>query len=304
MNIKKRLSGCALGSAIGDALGMPLEFGPASPEDNLIRQMKAGRLSAGSFTDDTEMALALAESLAYQHPLDPNDLSERFVAWLKTNPPDIGLHTRSALGYIAQGKSWSETESLILKIKPDSAGNGSIMRCWPVAITWWNHAEDLISDSQLQSRVTHAHPDCIAGSVFVNLMISEFVKGRNRETGLDYALKHTPGLSKDFKAVISAAPQRNRFELLNTGWVRHTIESAVWGLLNFGSFTETVIQVVNLGNDADTAGAVVGAIAGALYGIETIPDDWLDKLHGQWPVDSKKTWFAKDICSLVDKITL
>ena len=302
MEIQQRLYGCAVGAAIGDALGMPLEFGPASPEGNLIRHMKTGRLPAGSFTDDTEMALALAECLAFERSLNPDDLSRRFIAWNDTNPPDIGIHTRSVLDHIAQGKSWSEVENLSLKTNPDNAGNGSVMRCWPVAVTWWKHTENLIRDSQLQSRVTHAHTDCIAGSVFVNLMISEFIKGGAIDAALAYALNHTPGLSKDFKTVITSASRRHRSELKNSGWVRHTIESAVWGLLNFGSFSETVIQVVNLGNDADTAGAVVGALAGAFYGKNSIPHDWLVILRGQWPAGSKNTWFAQDICDLVDQI--
>lgn len=302
MTIQQRLYGCALGAAIGDALGMPLEFGPASPDGKLVRQMIAGRLPAGSFTDDTEMALALAESLAYQRPLDPVDLSERFVNWRNSNPPDIGNHTRSVLALIAQGKSWSEVEDQFLKTHSDSAGNGSVMRCWPVALSWWGHPENLIHDSQLQSRVTHAHPDCIAGSIFVNLMISAYIKRSAKEVGMAYALTNTPGLSMDFKSVITSASQRNRNDLVNSGWVRHTVESAIWGLFNFDSFSETVIQVVNLGNDADTAGAVVGALAGAFYGKDSIPKIWLDQLQGHWPVGSKEIWFAKDICNLVDQI--
>jgi ADP-ribosyl-[dinitrogen reductase] hydrolase len=299
---QQRLYGCALGAAVGDALGMPLEFGPAIPESNFIRDMKEGRLPAGSFTDDTEMALALAESLACHLPLDPIDLSQRFVDWMKTNPPDIGLHTSEVLNLISDGKTWYEVEYHFLSTKPNSAGNGSIIRCWPVAVSWWDNMNNLIHDSQLQSRVTHAHPDCIAGSVFINLLISEFVKGKSRESALGFALENTPELSKAFISVISTAPGRSRAELKNTGWVRHTIESAVWGLMNFESFSETIIQVINLGNDADTAGAVAGAIAGAFYGLDAIPMDWINQLHGEWPVGSENIWFAQDLCDLVDLI--
>ena len=302
MVVQQRLYGCAIGAVIGDALGMPLEFGPPSPEGQFVRQMRAGRLPAGSFTDDTEMAVALAESLADQRPLDPVDLTKRFVAWRETNPPDIGIHTRSILGRIAQGESWREVEDQFLKTGSDNAGNGSVMRCWPVAVAWRDHQEELIQDSQLQSRVTHAPPDCLAASVFTNLAISQFIEGNSIDSGLAYALSHTPALSKDFKAVINSAPRRSRSELKNSGWVRHTIESAVWALLNFNSFAETVIQVVNLGNDADTAGTVVGAMAGAYYGLQSIPNDWLNELQGQWPVGSTSTWSAKEICSLVDQL--
>ena len=82
--IRDRIRGCAVGAAVGDALGMPLEFGPRRDVDRLVRDMQAARLPAGSFTDDTEMALALAESLVARSPLDPADLAQRFVAWYRS----------------------------------------------------------------------------------------------------------------------------------------------------------------------------------------------------------------------------
>ena len=103
-----RVQGVAVGAAVGDALGMPLEFKPRRKEDNLVRDMVPGRIPAGSFTDDTEMALALAESLLYRHPLDPVDLSKRFVTWMQGNPPDIGMHTRAVLQRMASGQPWNE----------------------------------------------------------------------------------------------------------------------------------------------------------------------------------------------------
>jgi ADP-ribosyl-[dinitrogen reductase] hydrolase len=104
------------------------------------------------------------------------------------------------------------------------------------------------------------------------------------------------------QAVIRQAPERQREELLNSGWVRHTLESAVWGLLTTGSFEEAVVQVVNLGQDADTAGAVVGALAGAAYGLHAIPARWRAELHGEWPLRSGAHWTVSDLVDLADRL--
>lgn len=133
-NIQTRLRGVAVGAAVGDALGMPLEFGPIIPADSLVRDMRPGRLPAGAYTDDTEMALALAESLLERRPLDPVDLAGRFVAWRRARPADIGRHTRLTLTRMARGEAWDVAAAAVQAENPWSAGNGSVMRCWPVAI--------------------------------------------------------------------------------------------------------------------------------------------------------------------------
>ena len=258
-----RLWGCAVGAAVGDALGMPLEFGPPQPAGRLVREMQPGRLPAGSFTDDTEMALALAESLLAHCPLDPADLAERFVAWYRAGPPDVGIQTAQVLGRIARGEVWNTAVAAVQAGKPDSAGNGSIMRCWPVALAHWDNLAGLLADSRLQSSVTHPHPECVAGSALINAIIYFLVHGATPPEAVARALDTIHDLPPGLAQAITTASGRSRSELKNSGWVRHTVESAIWGLLTTDSFEEAVIQVVNLGNDADTAGAVVGAWAGA-----------------------------------------
>ena len=175
--LQDRLRGVAVGAAIGDALGMPLEFGPAIPADRLVRTMQAGRLPAGAFTDDTEMALALADSLLERSPLDADSLARHFVAWYRTGPSDVGIQTSNVLGRIARGAPWQAAVDAVHRAKPDSAGNGSVMRCWPVALAHWDDLDRLLADSRLQSQVTHPHPECVAGSAFVNATIYHLVHG-------------------------------------------------------------------------------------------------------------------------------
>jgi ADP-ribosyl-[dinitrogen reductase] hydrolase len=300
--VQDRLYGCAVGAAIGDAMGMPLEFGPPILPPATVRKMMRGRLPAGSFTDDTEMAIALAESLLEQRPLDGGNLVSHFVDWMSKGPPDVGIHTSVVLGWMMAGMEWQQGVQRAQVEMPASAGNGSVMRCWPAAIAWWQNRKQLVIDSELQSRVTHPHPDCVAASVFVNWMIAELVAGATPNEAFASALKSVL-LSDEFHQVVVSAPQARSATLKNSGWVRHTLESAIWGLLTTRTFEEAVVQVVNLGGDADTAGAVVGALAGAAYGLEAIPIEWRSTLQGEWPLRSGIFWKEKQLLTLVDRLS-
>jgi ADP-ribosyl-[dinitrogen reductase] hydrolase len=301
--VRDRIRGCAVGAAVGDALGMPLEFGPRQRADRLVREMRPGRVPSGSFTDDTEMALAVAESLVAHYPLEAADLAQRFLAWYRTGPADVGIHTGSVLERIDGGQGWQAAAKAVQRGIPDAAGNGSVMRCWPVALAHWDDTIGLLADSRLQSRVTHAHADCEAGCAFVNAVIYFLLHGAGTAEAVAHAVQVTgDGMVADFRQVIEAAAGRNREELKNSGWVRHTVESAVWGLLTTTSFEEAVVQVVNLGDDTDTAGAVVGALAGAAYGLEAIPGRWREAVRGEWPLRSGKMWRAADLIALADRL--
>jgi ADP-ribosyl-[dinitrogen reductase] hydrolase len=300
--VRNRLYGCAVGAAVGDALGMPLEFLPPIPVQSLVKQMIRGRLPAGSFTDDTEMAIALAESLLEQRPLNGSNLVGHFIKWLRKSPSDVGIHTRVVLGWMIDGMEWQQGMQRAQREMPASAGNGSIMRCWPVAVAWWQDRNQLIIDSELQSCVTHPHPDCVSASVFINWMIAECISGSTPKEAYASALKNV-ALSEEFYQVVVAAPLARRDMLKNSGWVRHTMESAIWGLLTTDNFADAVMQVVNLGGDADTAGAVVGALAGAAYGLNAIPENWRCQLQGEWPLGSGIFWQEKHLLSLVNRLS-
>jgi ADP-ribosyl-[dinitrogen reductase] hydrolase len=299
--MRDRIRGCVVGAAVGDALGMPLEFGPPLPADRLVREMRAGPLPAGTFTDDTEMALALVDSLLAYRGLDPADLAERFASWLESGPRDVGIHTSAVLSSVASGMAWREAADSVQRRSPDSAGNGSVMRCWPVAVARWDDLERLLADSRLQSRVTHPHPECVEASAWVNALLYCLFRDVEPTKAIKRAMEDAP-LPPALQAVIEAAPGRRREELRNSGWVRHTMESALWGLLTTESFEEAVVQVVNLGNDADTAGAVVGALAGAAYGLSAIPSRWTEAVQGEWPIRSGVRWYLAELIDVADRL--
>lgn len=299
---QSRVRGVALGAAIGDALGMPLEFREPSKPGDLLREIVPGRLPAGSITDDTEMALALAESVLTHRPLDALDLSERFVDWFNRGPADYGFQTASTLRQISRGLSWEAVAIQSRRDAPDSAGNGSVMRCWPVALAYLQDAAQLLADSELQSLITHPHPECVAGCQFINALLRELILGAELPDAVRKIIAEvsTPSGLLD---VIENAPKRKRGELSNSGWVRHTLESVIWGLLTTRSFEEALVQVVNLGHDADTAGSIIGALAGARYGEEGIPERWRKALKAEWPIHSGQYLLAKDFIALADELT-
>jgi ADP-ribosyl-[dinitrogen reductase] hydrolase len=297
----ERARGCAVGAAVGDALGMPLEFGSRRSQDREVREMRSGRLPAGTFTDDTEMALALAESLLAHDPLDLSDLAGRFVAWYEAGPEDIGYQTRLVLHEMSRGAEWDQAGKVIYKAYPDSAGNGSVMRCWPVALARWDDRDRLLADSRRQSEVTHRHPDCVAACAFVNAVIYGLLRGAGCPEAVNEALTVVE-LPEPLRETIQSASGMARDHLPSSGWVRHTLQSAVWGLLTTDTFEEAVVQVANLGGDADSAASVAGAMAGAAYGLEAIPPAWRELLRGSYPIESKKPWNADRLVELADRL--
>jgi len=305
--LQDRLRGIAVGAAVGDALGMPLEFRPRRSEYDLVSEMIAGPLPAGMFTDDTEMALCLAESLLLTSPLDPQDLAVRFTGWYQSRPSDVGIHTANVLKLIGQGIPYKEAAKRVQAEDPDSAGNGSVMRAWPIAIARHHNEGFLVSETNLQSEITHTHIDCAHGSMLVNLILFQILRQDNRppeaviREAIALAIDQVP-LDPEFLLAVNLAPMRMRNDLKNSGWVRDTIESALWAVMTTRSFEEALVKVVNLGNDADTAGCVAGALAGALYGLEGIPQRWRKALHGEYPIRSGKLWFEQDFIDLADHL--
>jgi ADP-ribosyl-[dinitrogen reductase] hydrolase len=248
------------------------------------------------------MALALAHSLLERTPLDPADLAQQFVRWYDWRPPDVGIHTATVLREISLGCAWQTASRAAHQAHPHSAGNGSVMRSWPVALAHWDNLAALLRDSRLQSDVTHAHPECLAASAFVNAAIHYLLLGDPPQAAIDKALEASAPPAA-LREVIIAAPKKRRDALPNSGWVRHTVESAVWGLLTTASFEDAIAQVVNLGNDADTAGTVAGALAGAAYGLSAIPPAWRNALRGEWPLRSGDLWDAGRFAGLADRLT-
>lgn len=280
---KDRAVGALLGLAVGDALGTTLEFAARDSVPRVTDLVGGGPfgLAAGRWTDDASMALCLADSLVEggaERGLDPGDLMRRFVRWWKDGENsatghcfDIGGTTRAALARFERTGA-----PLAGSADPRSAGNGSLMRLSPVAIRWRRDLPAAQAAARLQSRTTHGAAEAVeACAYFVELLV-EAIGGAPADT----VLRPREGRSGGRVAEIAAGSfrEKTRDEIASSGYVIHTLEAALWAVSRADSFREAVVEAVNLGDDADTVGAVTGQLAGALWGRSGIPEAWLAKL--------------------------
>lgn len=283
LELQDRYRGCMLGLAIGDALGAPLEF--MSREEikqrhGQLREMIGGgwlNVEPGEYTDDTQMALAIARSIAELGEIRPEDIALRFVDWYNTRPKDIGNTTRRAIEYLVAGMPWVEAgERTTREMNGRDASNGSLMRAAPVALRARADDERLVSQSLDVSRITHANPLASWSCVALNRALAALLAGEvdviERAADVDHP---------EVRAAVLAAPDLEDHEVRSGGYVLHTLGAALWSDHNSDSFEEAVVTAVNLGNDTDTTGAVAGALAGARWGARAIPERWLAVLQGR-----------------------
>ena len=288
-DIINRARGSLIGLAVGDALGVPLEF--KSPETfEPVKDMIGGgsfSLKPGEWTDDTSMALCLAESLIEKQGFDPVDQLERYTRWyreghLSVNGKcfDIGDTTKEALHKFEQthnpccGPTYER-----------SAGNGSIMRLAPVPIFYFSTPEDAINNAGESSRTTHAHILTVDACRYMAGIIVGVIMGHSKEKILSCRYGPISGcwdahdLAPEIdKIACGSFKHKNPPEIEGKGYVIKSLEAALWAFYNSGNFEEGALMAVNLGDDADTTGAVYGQIAGAYYGEKGIPAAWKNKL--------------------------
>src|SRR6516164_1582691 len=285
--MKDRLRGTLIGLAVGDALGAAVEFsspGSFSP----VTGYRAGGphgLKAGEWTDDTSMALALADSIA-SVGWDLNDQASRYVEWWKTGKYsvngrcfDIGITTRSALSRFVASK-----DALVSGDTSDRAsGNGSIMRLAPVPIghagMYPDHIEELSRLADESSMPTHAREQCRSACRYLATVLAALIRGEDRAAVLspDWRPLRLLNEIKPLHPLIQEVAQGSFRQkqppaIEGSGWVVKSLEASLWAFHDAGSFEEAVLRAVNLGDDADTTGAICGQLAGAFWGESQIPE--------------------------------
>ena len=262
--MNQSLKAAVYGLAVADALGVPYEFLPRGSFKAVeMTGYGSHQQAAGTWSDDTSLVLATCDSIREKGKIDPVDMQQRFKNWLfegAYTPDgltfDVGNATREAL---TRGHGLSDEYS---------NGNGSLMRILPLAFT-----EAGPSDVEAVSSITHAHATSVeACQLYVDIarrllkgqQLSEILSGL--ETSTTYArLQTLAELTED--------------DIRSSGYVVDTLEAALWCLLTSTSYPETVLKAVNLGDDTDTVAAVAGGLAGIIYGLEGIPDNWLTQLR-------------------------
>ena len=280
--LRDRYRGVLLGMAAGDALGATLEFmsrAEIRERYGVHREIIGGgwlNLPPGEVTDDTQMASCIARSIADQGRFDPADVAAHFVDWYHSHPPDIGNTTRRSLEYLAQGVPWDEAGLRTHReLRPRDASNGSLMRCAPVALYARRNPAANAQHSADSSRITHANPIAVDACVAYNAALAALLD--NPRADFLAAALAAAG-EPEVRAALEEAPRADPDQLPAGGHVIATVRAATWAVLTHDSFEEAVVAAVNLGQDADTTGAVAGAFAGARWGLAAIPARWQDAL--------------------------
>ena len=276
--------GALLGLAVGDALGAPAEFLTAVQvveKYGVITEMIGGGaydVAPGEATDATEMMLCLAGSLADTGGFDPEDIMARYNAWLESRPRHVSLTVRTALLSYRSGIHWDVASRRAYEILGGpTAGNGSLIRCAPVGLRYWDDEEVRRQLSLRESTLTHF--DRLAGWTCsaLNDLLSAALRGELRERVPDLAQEYEDE-DKRVSAVLKDTPAAEVEEIVSSSFVLDTLQTALWTVLHAADFEHAVTVAVNMGNDATAAGAVTGVLAGALYGESSIPTRWLDEL--------------------------
>jgi len=283
VQIVDRFRGCLLGLAVGDAVGTTAEFKPRGSFPEITDLCGGGpfSLNPGEWTDDTSMALCLAQSLIHCGGLDAMDQMQRYCAWqergyMSSNGRcfDIGITVSSALDrFRRSGDPYSGS------IDPRSAGNGSIMRLAPVPMVFHRHSDQLDQACIDSSRTTHGARECLEACVLLGRMIQRALDGQSKEAILSRD-GDGRGLQEPRILELSQGGYRDRpiTAIRGSGYVVHSLEAALWCFWNTRNFEEAILMAANLGEDADTTAAICGQLAGAHYGASGIPDQWLKLL--------------------------
>ena len=291
-NVKAAL----MGLAVGDALGVPVEFSSRNKMKRNpvvgMREFGVWSQPIGTWSDDTSLTVAAMESITRLKKFDDVDIMKNFVRWLRddeftanNDTFDCGNTTGSAIQNFMQG------------LPPDkcgithdqSNGNGSLMRIFPAIFYAYAKAttdEDAIKIVHKLSALTHAHSISKMACGIYYFIAAQILDGQKLNDAISNGLKQAQDFYTNqqefldavdvyrriFKADFAALPED---EIKSSGYVVSTLEAVIWCLLNTGDYKTLVLNAVNLGGDTDTIGAIAGGIGGLYYGVQQIPTDWL-----------------------------
>lgn len=285
---RDRYRGSLLGLACGDAVGTTVEFSPRGSFAPVTDMLGGGpfMLEPGQWTDDTSMALCLAESLLSKGEFDPLDQINRYRNWwqwgyLSSTGAcfDIGMTVQDALSrYAVTGEPYSGSTN------PRSAGNGSLMRLAPAVLFAHPDRARVLQCAADSSRTTHGAPEAVQACQLFACLLSAALDGQPKEALLAKA-GFMPTEAK-LAAIASAAfLAKADSDIRGTGYAVDALEAALWCFFHTDSFEAAVLRAANLGDDADTTAAITGQIAGAWYGVDAIPARWLEQISMRADID-------------------
>ena len=289
ITMQQRYQGCLMGLAAGDAVGTTVEFKPPGSFSPVTDMGGGGpfRLKSGEWTDDTSMALCLADSLIACSGFDAADQMDRYLRWrdegyLSSNGFcfDIGITISDALSrYRATGEPFAGSTD------PYSAGNGSLMRLAAAPLFFTSDPEQAIFMSGESSRTTHGATTCVDACRYFGGLLVSAAQGLDKETLLSPRYSPVPGLwerqplcAEIDEIADGSFKGKEPPEIVGSGYVVKSLEAALWAFQHSTDFRDGCLLAVNLGDDADTTAAIYGQIAGAHYGVDGIPTEWRERI--------------------------
>jgi ADP-ribosyl-[dinitrogen reductase] hydrolase len=289
--ILNKALGAYLGFACGDALGATVEF--MSPKQIQQRfgvhsQIIGGgwlALEAGQVTDDTQMSLALGQAIIAHQGWNSRAVAENFLVWMDSDPPDVGNTCRRGIN------RYRETGDIFGLPRADDAGNGACMRNLPVVLATLNSPEHFRDWSLQQNHITHHHPLSDAATLSLGRMVNLLIIGMD----LQACRQQAENLIQEYSE-FAYAPYPGKA----SAYIVDTVQTVLHYFFNNHSFADCLIATVNQGGDADTTGALVGMLAGAKYGLDQIPEGWLQQLDQQ--VVSEIRWQTCELLKLSKSI--
>lgn len=312
MDLPYQIKSALFGVAIGDALGVPVEFKSREAIlQNLVTDMigyGTYNQPPGTFSDDSSMTFCLAEALT--NDFDLNQIARNFVKWYHENfwtargeVFDIGIATREAINRIAHG----EVPEFAGNTDASSNGNGSLMRILPLLF----YIKDLPISERYEitkkvSSITHGHIRSVISCFYYLEFTREILLGKEKfeiyqklqteipdflnSLSIDqYEISFFDRLLKD------DISELGEYEISSSGYVLHSLEASIWCLLNTDNYKEATLKAVNLGEDTDTTAAITGGVAGLLYGFDTIPENWVEQLARKEDIDDLAGRLARKI---------
>lgn len=296
---QQRAIGALIGATVGDALGAPFEFGPAgaysarfpTPLRGTSTEMVGGGAfdwAPGEFTDDSQMMLALAESLLARGGLDLDDLWARFRAW-RSGATDCGTTTAGALAHEDRHgaaadvhRSWGRT-----------ASNGALMRTWAIALAFVGHdTAEVMKVARAQAELTHFDPLAGWSAAIGTELCRRAILGADPTTQIDDVLSFVDeSYRAEFARLLSPRWEPNLDTDHSNGAATICLAQAVWALRGSRDFESAMRLVIDLGGDTDTVACVAGALAGAVYSVQGIPSRWLTVVHGSFSTPSGRVGY-------------
>lgn len=289
VSVLDRYRGALLGLACGDALGTTVEFLARDSFPPVTDIVGGGpfKLQPGQWTDDTSMAMCLAESLVACPDFDARDQMQRYLAWFTSGywsalPHcfDVGMTTELALVRFRKTH-----EPMSGSTDPDTAGNGSLMRLVPVVLRYAPDLDRVLHFAAESSRTTHGAPQAVQACRLLAFVLAGLLEGQDPGT----ALAGAEAVVSDAKLLRIARGSflgKPRSRIQSSGYAVHSLEAALWCLHRADSFEQALLLAANLGDDADTVAAITGQLAGARHGVAAIPSHWLDRLHRANEIDA------------------